>query len=76
MENIITEIITTTRGDVVVSNEVIPTDARYTSREENPRRYVVYSKHINGTLGYDPRLIKATILPFKLDGIPFIEPVN
>ncbi len=70
-----TEIITTTRGDVIVSNNAtISTDARYAAMEENSRRYVIYSKHISGTLGYNPRLIIATILPLKLEGIPAIEP--
>lgn len=72
-----TETITTTRGDVVVSNTAeIPTDAKYATREENSRRYVIYSKHVSGTLGYNPRLIVATILPLTLEGIPAIKPKN
>lgn len=67
------EIISTPQGDVVVSNEEIPTDAKYITIEENPRRYVIYSKHISGTLGNNPKLIKATILPYKIEGIPSIE---
>ncbi len=72
-----TEIISTWRGDVVVTNASgveIPTDARYITTEENPRRYVIYTKHVSGTLGYNPRLIIATILPYKIEGVPFIEP--
>lgn len=69
------ETITTTRGDVVVSNNAeITVDAKYATREENPRRYVIYSKHISGTLGYNPRLIIATILPLQIEGIQAIEP--
>ncbi len=73
-----TEIITTTSGDVVVRNtdiSDIPTDAYYASREENQRRYIIYTKYILGKgLGYNPRPIVATILPLTLKGIPAIEP--
>jgi hypothetical protein len=74
-----TETITTTRGDVVVSNSIayadIPTDAYYATREENPRRYIIYTKYILGNgLGYNPRPIVATILPLELKGIPAIAP--
>lgn len=68
-----TEIITTTRGNVLVSNSAeIPTESMYATREENPRRYVIYSKHISGTLGDNPRLIIATILPLKIENVPYI----
>jgi len=39
----------------------IPVEAKYITQEENPRRYVIYTKSITGTLGYKPMLITATI---------------
>jgi hypothetical protein len=78
MDNILdsdTERISTTRGDVFVHNSAkIPTEAYYASREENPRRYIIYTKYILGNgLGHNPRLIIATVLPLRLEGIPALE---
>ena len=43
--------------DYYVNDSEIPTDAKYIAIEENPRRFVIYSKCVTGTLGSSPKLI-------------------
>jgi len=69
------ERITTSHGDVLVSNEEIPLGAKYVAIEDNPLRYiVVYGRHYSGISEKNAKLLKATVLPCKIKDIPAVEP--
>ncbi len=69
-QKLITKLIMANTTTVVIDgfyyhlgDDQIPTGAYYVATEENPRRLVVYEKHISGTLGSNPRLVITTNNP-------------